>query len=143
MGNLNECNFIGHLGGDPEKKFTQNGMAVVNLSLGVTEKYKNRNGDQVENTTWVPLTLWDKKAELAEQYLHKGSQIYVSGKFKVDEYKDKDGNRCWKTYIEVRQFQFLDKIKQQSEQHNHGRHSNTVPTAVSPQSDNVPDDIPF
>lgn len=96
---LNSCSFIGNLGRDPEVKSTQRGDKVANLSIGCTEKWKDRDGNRQERTTWVPVVIWGALADVAERYLRKGSKVYVSGKFSVRKWQDRDGQDRYATEI--------------------------------------------
>lgn len=99
MSSLNSCEFIGNLGRDPEVKSTQSGEKVANLSIGVSERWKGRDGEKKERTTWVPLVIWGPLAEVAERYLRKGSKIFVRGKFSVRKWTDQNGNDRYSTEI--------------------------------------------
>lgn len=96
---LNQCQFIGHLGKDPEVKSMQNGDKVANLSIAATEKWKDKNGERQERTTWVPIVIWGPLAGIAEQYLRKGSKVFVQGKFSVRKWTDRDGQDRYSTEI--------------------------------------------
>lgn len=96
---LNSCSFIGNLGRDPEVKSTQRGDKVANLSIGCTEKWKDRDGNRQERTTWVPVVIWGALADVAERYLRKGSKVYVSGKFSVRKWQDRDGQDRYATEV--------------------------------------------
>jgi single-strand DNA-binding protein len=92
MNNLrNQVQLIGHLGANPEVAVTSNGNKCAKLSLATSEKYKNQKGELVTTTTWHRITLWEKQAELAEQYLSKGKEVCISGKLVNNEYVDKEG----------------------------------------------------
>ena len=78
---LNQCNFIGRLGKDPEVRYTAGGDPVCNFSLACGEKYKDKNGNSQEKTEWINIVIWGKLAEIAGTYLKKGSLAYISGKF--------------------------------------------------------------
>lgn len=95
----NKVTLVGNLGQDPEIKYTGNGTAVANASLATNEKFKNDDGWQ-EKTTWHKLVMWDKIAENAGEYLHKGDTIVVEGKLINDEY-EKDGVKVVSTKIQV------------------------------------------
>ena len=103
---LNQCNFIGHLGADPESRTMQNGKPVVNLRLAVSEKWRDKNsGEQKESTTWVPIVIFSEGlCKVAEQYLKKGSKIYVSGKLAVRKWQDQSGNDRYSTEIVLQGF---------------------------------------
>lgn len=103
---LNRCDFIGHLGADPESRTMQNGKPVVNLRLAVSEKWRDKNsGEQKESTTWVPIVIFSEGlCKVAEQYLKKGSKIYVSGKLTVRKWQDQSGNDRYSTEIVLQGF---------------------------------------
>lgn len=109
MSNLNQCNFIGRLGNEPETRFTQSGKAVTNISIAISEKYKDKNtGQQVEKTEWVKIAAFDKLAEIMQKYLKKGSSVYISGKMKTSKYQAPDGSDRYSTEIVANQMQMLD-----------------------------------
>jgi single-strand DNA-binding protein len=108
---------ICRLGGDPEKRVTQSGTSVANVSAATSEKYKDQSGSMQEKTEWHKLVFWNKTADLVEQYCHKGSLIYVEGSIQTKEWDDKEGKKQYTKEIVCRQLQFLDsKPKEQSQQ---------------------------
>ncbi len=108
MADLNLCVFIGRLGRDPELRTLANGDSSCSTSIAVSRKWKDKStGEQKEQTTWVPLSLYGKTAELLGQYGKKGGQIRVNGEFSVRKYTDKDGNEKQITEIKVQDFQLL------------------------------------
>lgn len=102
MASLNQCNFIGRCGSDPAVRYTQDGKAVANMSIAVTEKWKDN-----ERTEWVKLIFWDKLAGIVEKYIKKGSLIFVSGRLQSREY-EKDGQKRYMTEVVVSTMQMLD-----------------------------------
>ncbi len=98
MASLNSCTFIGNLGKDPECRDV-NGGKVANFSIACTEKWKNRDGEKQERTTWVPVVVWGSLADVCQRFLHKGSKVYVCGKFSVRKYQDRDGNDRYATEV--------------------------------------------
>lgn len=105
---LNQCQFIGNLGGDPELRYTQGGTAVANFSIACTEKWTDReSGEKQERVEWVRVNAWGRLAEIADQYLHKGKQVFVQGKMRTRKYQDRDGNDRWSTEIEAREIVML------------------------------------
>ena len=99
---LNRCDFIGRLGKDPESASTNNGMAVTKISIAVGESWKDKQtGQKQERPTWVPVVAFGALAEIMEKYLKKGSQVYISGKFTVRKWQDKDGQDRYTTEIVV------------------------------------------
>ena len=102
---LNQCNFIGRLGKDPETRFTAGGDPICSFSIGCNWKTKTMTK---EGTEWVNVSTFGKLAEICQQYLKKGSQVYVSGKMKTDKY-EKDGVTKYSTKISADTIQFLGK----------------------------------
>lgn len=106
---LNQCQFIGRLGKDPEIRHMPNGGAVASFSIACGEQWKDKQtGEKQERTEWVNLTAFGKLAEIIGEYLKKGSQVYVSGKFKTDKYQDKEtGKDRYSTKVIINQMQML------------------------------------
>ena len=100
MASLNQCNFIGNLGKDPEMRTMANGKAVTNFSIAVTEKWTS-NGEKKERTEWVRVTAYDKLAEVCAKYLTKGKPVFISGKMHTYSWEDKNGNIRYTTEIIV------------------------------------------
>ena len=137
MSDLNLCQFIGRLGQSPEIRYTPSGVAVANFSIAVGEKYKTKDGEQVENTEWVKCTAWRRLAEVIGEWLTKGSQVYVSGKWKTRKWDDKNGDTRYSTELEVSQMQMLG---------GKGERQDQGPTGTNPGDpapDGSEDDIPF
>lgn len=104
---LNQCNFIGRLGRDLELRTFPSGDQVANGTLAVGSKWKDRSsGEARESTEWVRLTFLGKSAEIAAQYLRKGSQIFVTGEMRTREW-EQDGVKRYSTEIRVSNFQML------------------------------------
>lgn len=116
MGNLNSCTFIGRIGKDPEFRTTQSGTDMVNFSIAVSDKFKDKSGNQQEKTEWINCVYFGKVAGIIQKYCHKGSQIYVSGKMQTREWIDKDNNKRWSTEIIGQNVQFLDSPQQNQQQ---------------------------
>lgn len=124
---LNQCNFIGRLGRDLETRTFPSGDQVANGTLAVGSKWKDRNsGEAKENTEWVRLTFHGKSAEIAAQYLRKGSQIFVTGEMRTREY-EQDGVKRYSTEIRVSNFQMLG-----SKQDGEVRHPAQAPQRQAP-----------
>ena len=85
--------FIGNLGRDPEMRYQANGKAVTSFSVAVNEDYTNAQGEKIKKTVWFRVSTWDKKAKACNQYLHKGSKVYVEGRITVDPATG--GPRIW------------------------------------------------
>ena len=138
---LNQCNFIGRLGKDPEARYLTNGDQVVNFSLAVGWKGKDKEG-----TEWINIVAFGKLAEICGKYLTKGSQVFISGKFKTDKYQDKDGNDRYSTKIVADNMQMLggrqdgdsgERPQQRSEP------QKQAPAKKEQRFDDMDDDIPF
>ena len=106
MASLNRCSFIGNLGADPEVRTMQNGNKVVNLSLACSEKWKDKNtGEQRESTEWIRIVIWNEGlVKVAEQYLKKGSKIFVEGKMQTRKWQDQSGVDKYTTEIVLQAF---------------------------------------
>jgi single-strand DNA-binding protein len=87
MRGVNKVVLVGNLGAEPEVKFTSSGKAVAKLSIATNETYRNAAGDKVQHTEWHRVTLWEKRAELAGEYLHKGDPVYIEGKLQTSKYE--------------------------------------------------------
>lgn len=104
---VNKCIFIGHLGKDPETRYSAAGEAVTSCSIAITEKWKDKAGAKHEKTEWINLTFFKKLAEIAGEYLKKGSQIYVEGKMTTQKWQDKEGKDRYTTSIIVNDLTML------------------------------------
>ena len=91
MAGVNKVILVGNLGADPEVRHLESGSKVANISIATSESYTNRSGEKVEQTEWHRVELWDRLADLCEQYLSKGRTVYIEGKIKTNTYQDKDG----------------------------------------------------
>jgi single-strand DNA-binding protein len=105
---LNRVQLIGYLGKDPEGRFTPNGKKVAHFSLGVTQRWKSGN-ETKEYTEWVNVETWGRLGEITEQYLKKGSLVYVEGRLKTDKYEDSKGETKYFSKVVASVMQFLDK----------------------------------
>lgn len=99
MASLNKVILLGNLGKDPELRTTQSGNNVVNFSMATTEKWKGKDGLKQEKTEWHNIVLWGRTAEVANQYLKKGSSVLIEGKLQTRSWDDKDGNRRYTTEV--------------------------------------------
>jgi single-strand DNA-binding protein len=109
MASVNHVILVGHLGKDVELRYMPNGDAVANVSLATSESWKDKqSGEQRENTEWHRLVMFRRLAEVAGQYLKKGSLIYIEGKIKTREY-EKDGVKRFITEIHVNEMKMLGK----------------------------------
>jgi len=134
-GSINKVILVGHLGRDPEVRYTPNGDAVAEVSLATTESFKNRDGKREDRTEWHSLVIWRGQAEFAKEWLKKGQLVYVEGRLQTRQWEDKEGQKRSKTDIQVDQITMLGSSGR-------GREKDTAepetPAAPSPD-----DEIPF
>ncbi|WP_446010887.1 single-stranded DNA-binding protein [Candidatus Electrothrix sp.] len=104
---INKVILIGHLGSDPEQRFTQGGVEMSTFSIATNERWKGQDGQMQEQTEWHRIVAWRQRAELCNKYLHKGSKIYLEGKLQTRKWQDQNGNDRWTTEVVVRDVQFL------------------------------------
>jgi single-strand DNA-binding protein len=100
---------MGFLGNDPEVKTINDKKKVARVSIATNESYKNDKGEKIEETQWHNLVLWDRLANLAENYLHKGSEVSIEGKLSNRSYTDKEGVKRYITEVLVNDVQMLGK----------------------------------
>ena len=104
---LNRVQLIGYLGRDPESKFTPTGKRVCHFSMGVTQRWKAA-GETKEYTDWFNIEAWGRLGEISQEYLKKGSLVFVEGRLKTDKYEDK-GETKYYTKVVALSLQFLDR----------------------------------
>jgi single-strand DNA-binding protein len=108
MASLNKVTLIGNLGRDPETRYTPDGAAITNLSIATTSTWKDKNsGEKKEETEWHRCVFYNRLAEIAGEYLKKGSSIYVEGRLKTRKWQDKEGVEKFTTEVVVDQMQML------------------------------------
>ena len=105
---LNRVQLIGRLGKDPESKFTPTGKKVAHSSLAVSQRWKT-GGESKEYTEWVNIEAWGRLGEVCQEYLKKGSLVYLEGRLKTEKYEDKGGETKYYTKVVALTLQFLDK----------------------------------
>jgi single-strand DNA-binding protein len=104
---VNKVILVGRLGRDPETRYTGGGQAVANFSLATDESYKDRNGERQKRTEWHKIVVWGKQAEIAQQYLKKGSLIFIEGRIQSREWQDKEGQKRTSFEIVANNFRML------------------------------------
>lgn len=104
---FNKITIVGYLGRDPELRYTPQGTALCKMSIATTEKRKNVTGETEEHTTWFRVTAWGRQAELANEYLAKGRQVYVEGRLRLEEYTDREGQKRFSAEVSATEIQFL------------------------------------
>jgi len=104
---VNKVILVGRLGRDPETRYTSGGQAVANFSVATDETYKDRNGERQKRTEWHKIVVWAKQAEIAQQYLKKGSLVFIEGRIQSREWQDKEGQKRTSFEIVATNFRML------------------------------------
>lgn len=105
----NKVQLMGHLGADPEVKTTAGGSKYARMRLATNEVYVNKGGEKVTDTTWHQLVAWDKQADIAAQYLRKGSEVLLEGRLSNRQWEDSKGEKHYVTEVVVNALVLLDK----------------------------------
>ncbi len=106
---INKVILIGNLGNDPETRYTQSGAAVTNISLATSESWKDKQtGQQQERTEWHRIVFFSRLAEIAGEYLRKGSKVYIEGSLRTRKWQDQSGQDRYTTEIVANEMQMLD-----------------------------------
>ncbi|MBE0642918.1 MAG: single-stranded DNA-binding protein [Bacteroidetes bacterium] len=136
---LNKVMLIGHLGSDPELRYTEGNVPVATFNVATNESYKDQNGNLVDRTEWHRCVAWRKLAELFGEYLKKGSKVYLEGKLQTRQWDDKDGNKRYTTEIVISDFTFLDSKGGGGQQNGGGG----TPVPPPEPAGDKEDDLPF
>ena len=104
---VNKVILVGRLGRDPETRYTGGGQAVCNFSMATDETFKDRSGERQKRTEWHKIVVWGKQAEIAQQYLKKGSLLYLEGRIQSREWNDKEGQKRTSFEIVANNFRML------------------------------------
>ena len=153
---VNKVILVGRLGRDPETRYMPNGDAITNFSLATDEQWRDRNGERQTRTEWHNVSLYGKLGEIANQYLRKGSQVFIEGKIQSRKYTDKDGIERMAYNIIGNEMKMLGNRNDGSDSGNNNAApptSNPPPeaprrqppqqTPTTPPIDDIDDDIPF
>lgn len=151
---LNKVMLIGNLGADPEIRYTANGTAVANIRVATAENRKNREGEWEEKTEWHRVTLYSRQAEIAKDYLHKGSKVYIEGRIETRSWDDQSGQKHYATEVVANDVLLLDPKGQgggaeapegapQRRQQSSGGAGPQRPKSAPPQDFPAEDDLPF
>ncbi|HID82212.1 MAG TPA: single-stranded DNA-binding protein [Chromatiales bacterium] len=143
---VNKVILVGNLGADPETKYMPSGDAVTNITVATSESWKDKQtGDKREKTEWHKVVMFRRLAEIAAEYLRKGSQVYIEGKIQTRKWQDKDGNDRYTTEIVADQMQMLG--ARGGSGFDSAPASRSEPAAAksapAPAVDDFDDDIPF
>lgn len=146
MASVNKVILVGNCGADPETRYLPSGDAVANVSIATSEQWKDKAGVKQEHTEWHKLAFFGKLAEIAGQYLKKGSPVYVEGKIKTNKWQDKEGKDRFSVQIVVDRLQMLGSKPQEiGEQPKAEPQSRRQPPKEKTGGgfDDMDDDIPF
>ena len=142
MASVNKVIIVGTLGRDPEVRYMPNGDAACNLSVATSETWKDKSGEKQERTEWHRISMFGKLAEIAGQYLAKGSSVYLEGKLQTRKWTDKDGVEKYTTEIIADRMQMLGGNREASRET--GREQNPQRSRQQrPPADDFDDDVPF
>ena len=131
-GSVNKVVLVGHLGGDPETRFTPSGTAVANFNIATNESWKDANGELQDKTEWHRCVMFGKTAELTGELLKKGQLVYMEGKLQTRNWEDKDGIKRYTTEVVCDMFTMLGrKIDTENSQQ-------AAPTSNSDEEDDLP-----
>jgi single-strand DNA-binding protein len=139
---FNRIIIVGNLGRDPELRYTAQGTPVCSFSMATNERRKDRNGEMQDHTTWFRVTLWNRLAETASQYLQKGRQVYIEGRLRVEEYVDRDGKPRHSLEVFATDMQFIGSRGDEAPQER-AASAGASPGPADSQPDLSDEDIPF
>ena len=139
MASVNKVILIGNLGKDPEIRYTQGGEPIANFSLATSENWTDKSGQKQERTEWHRVVLFRRQAEVALQYLHKGSHVYIEGRLRTRKWTDKSGVDRYSTDIEAEEMKMLGKRVEPTME---ARPAQPTPVAMMGY-DPIDDTIPF
>ena len=140
---INKVIIVGNLGADPDSRAMPSGNAVTNISVATSESWNDRDtGEKQEKTEWHRVVFFNRLAEIAAQYLKKGSQVYVEGKLQTRKWEDKEGNERWTTEVVANQMQMLGD-RMSNDMSNDNASSSQSSSDYDFSTDEFDDDIPF
>ncbi|MGB0368505.1 MAG: single-stranded DNA-binding protein [Flavobacteriales bacterium] len=149
MAGVNKVILVGNLGADPETRTIESGAKVANFSIATSERYKDKNGNQVDKTEWHNIVMWRGLADIAERYLKKGSQVFIEGKLRTRSWDDQNGNKRYTTEVLADNMTLLGRPEGGGSQGG-GAQASAAPAPAKNQvnepsasMDDVDDDLPF
>lgn len=144
MSSLNKAMIIGRLGSDPEVRYTQSNTAVATLNIATNDRYKDSSGEWKERTEWHRVVAWGRKAEICQEYLKKGSQVYIEGPIQTQKWEDKDGQTRYTTEIKALTLTMLDsKSDSRAPVKPDGKQPVSSKVELDENFDDLDDDLPF
>lgn len=145
MASLNKAMIIGRLGQDPEVRYTQSNTAVATLSVATNERFKDKTGEWKERTEWHRVVAWGRLAEICQEYLTKGSQVYIEGPIQTRKWEDKEGQTRYTTEIKALTMTMLDSKKDRDsfQQPDSKQPAVSENVDLDEDFDDLDDDLPF
>ncbi len=142
---LNKVQIIGYLGRDPEMRFTQSGTPVTNMRVAVSNSWQGRDGEQRERTEWFTVVAWGRLAEIANEYLATGRQVYIEGRLETREWQDREGNDRTTTELVARELLMLGGRDNEDSQQIQPENNERPVNDKRPVNDDeiTADDLPF
>lgn len=141
---VNKVILIGNVGADPDVRYLDGGVAVANIRLATTERYKNKNGENIDQTEWHNVVLWRGLAEIVEKYVKKGMRLYIEGRLRTRSWDDQNGIKRYTTEIFADNMQMLSRADDNNMASSRPTSSPSTFTQTAPEmpaDDN--DDLPF
>lgn len=135
-GTVNKVILIGRLGADPEIRHTPGGSAVANFNVATNRVWKDKDGNQQEETQWHKIVVWARQAEIVKEYAAKGTRIYIEGRLQTRDWEDQEGQKRYTTEVVCENFQLLDS-------RNEAPQSNGTQEVAPPAAEAAPVDPPF
>jgi len=142
MASVNKVILVGHLGRDPELRYTPSGAAVANFSLATNDVWTDKAGEKQERTEWHRIVVWGKQAQIVGEYLSKGKQVFVEGSLQTREWNDRDGNKRQTTEVRAIRVIMLGRGEGRAEAGGASRGA-AVETDAPAEIQVSDDDIPF
>jgi single-strand DNA-binding protein len=140
---FNRIIIVGNLGRDPELRYTPQGTPVCTFTMATNDRRKDKSGEMQDQTTWFRITLWNRQAETASQYLHKGKSVYIEGRLRVEEYTDRDGKPRHSLEVTATDMQFIGSRSDEPAQERAASTSASSSSGPSEPAELSDEDIPF
>jgi single-strand DNA-binding protein len=135
---LNKVMIIGHLGRDPEMRYTPSGRPVTTFTVATSRSWNTVDGERHSETEWFNIVAWGNLAEICKQYLTKGQQVYIEGRLQTRKWDDKEGNKHYTTEIVAQEMMMLGERKDSNHNANHGEETASEEMPAGTDEDEFP-----
>lgn len=135
---LNKVMIIGHLGRDPEMRYTPSGRPVTTFSVATSRSWSSNDGERHQETEWFNVVAWGNLAEICKQYLSKGQQVYIEGRLQTRKWEDKEGNKHTSVEIVANEMMILGDRRENSSNHHAAAEENDAPETSTADEDEFP-----